>query len=66
MLLRDARENLRGARRTLVKDLDEMQKAAAGKRPAAAKRAPAKRTTTTKRAGAASSRKPSTRATRKT
>jgi hypothetical protein len=67
VLVRDARKNLRGAQRALVKDLDEVQKAAAGKR-ATAKRAPAKRSTATKRTGAASSRKPSgtrTRAARK-
>jgi hypothetical protein len=67
VLVRDARKNLRGAQRALVKDLDEVQKAAAGKR-ATAKRAPAKRSTATKRTGAASPRKPSgtrTRAARK-
>jgi hypothetical protein len=61
VLLRDARKNLRGVQRTLIKDFDEMQKAAAGKRrprskpakrtPAAgpsAKRAPAKRTAAAK------------------
>ena len=58
MLLRDARKNLRGTQRTLVKDLDAVQKAAAGKRSTAVKRTPAKRTTATKRTGAASSRKP--------
>ena len=69
VLLRDARKNLRGTTRTLVKDLEEVQKAAAGKRTTAAKRAPAKRATTTKRTGAASTRRPSgqtTRAGRKT
>jgi hypothetical protein len=44
VLLRDARKNLRGARRTLVKDLGDMQKAAAGKPRPAARRAPAKKT----------------------
>jgi hypothetical protein len=63
VLLRDARKNLRGAQRTLVKDLDEVQKAAAGKRRTPAKRAPAKRTAATKRTGAAS-RKSSGQATR--
>jgi hypothetical protein len=63
VLVRDARKNLRGTTRTLVKDLDEVQKAAAGKRTTAAKRTPAKRT------GTASTRRPSgqtTRAARKT
>ena len=64
VLLRDARKNLRGTQRTLVKDLDAVQKAAAGKRSTAVKRTPAKRTTATKRTGAASSRKPSGQAKR--
>ena len=38
VLLRDARMNLRGAQRTLVKDLEEVRKAALGER-ATAKRA---------------------------
>lgn len=45
-LLRDARKNLRGARRTLAKDLEEMQKAAAGKRRPTPKRTAPKRTAT--------------------
>ena len=69
VLLRDARKSLRGTTRTLVKDLEEVQKAAAGKPTAAAKRAPAKRATAAKRTGTASTRRTSgqtTRATRKT
>jgi hypothetical protein len=72
VLLRDARKNLRGTTRTLVKDLEEVQKAAAGKRPraAAATRAPAKGTTATKTTSTSSARKTtgqrSTRAARKT
>jgi hypothetical protein len=69
VLVRDARKNLRGTTRTLVKDLDEVQKAAAGKRTTAARRAPAKRATATKRTGTASTRRASgqtTRAARKT
>jgi ABC-type transporter Mla subunit MlaD len=57
VLLRDARKNLRGTTRTLVEDLEELQKAAAGKRSAAATRAPAKRPTATKRTGTTSGRK---------
>jgi hypothetical protein len=79
VLLRDARKNLRGVQRTLIKDLEEMQQAAAGRRPRAkpakrtaaakrsatgAKRAPAKQTAAAERA--ASSRKPAGRAARKT
>jgi len=75
-LLRDARKNLRGTQRTLVKDLEEMQQAAAGKRRTAPS-APAKRTTrsaatkpaaTTKRGGATARTSPAktTRAARKT
>jgi hypothetical protein len=61
-LLHDARKNLRGARRTLTKDLDEVQKAAAGKRRPSPRRGTAKRTTpakrtTAKRAGGATTRK---------
>jgi hypothetical protein len=71
VLVRDARKNLRGTTRTLVKDLDEVQKAAAGKRPraAATTRAPAKRTTTAKSTSTSSARKTTgqrTRAARKT
>lgn len=71
VLLRDVRKNLRSTQRTLIKDLEEMQKAAAGKRAraGATTRAPAKPTTTTKAAGTGSARKttaPRTRATRKT
>jgi len=72
VLVRDARKNLRGTTRTLVKDLEEVQKAAAGKRPrSTATRAPAKRTTASKSTGtrASSARKtsgPRTRSTRKT
>ena len=63
-LLRDARKNLREARRLLVKDLEEVRKAAAGKRAPAAKRAPAKRTTAKKRTGAGSAAKRSGQTTR--
>ena len=56
---KDLRRELSKGGRDLLKDLDVLQKAAAGKRPAAAKRAPAKHTRTTKRTGAASWRKPS-------
>jgi hypothetical protein len=62
-LLRDARTNLRGMPRTLIKDLEAVQKAAAGRRPTAAKRASAKRSTARKPSGA-SPRKPSGRTTR--
>jgi hypothetical protein len=56
VLLRDARKNLRGAQRTLLKDLEEV-KAAATKRPTArtTSRMPAKRTTATKASKTASS-----------
>jgi hypothetical protein len=77
VLLRDARKNLRGVQRTLIKDLEEMQKAAAGRRPrakpakrtpaatASAKRVAGKRTSATKRTGASSPpRKPAARTTR--
>jgi hypothetical protein len=71
VLLRDVRKNLRSTQRTLIKDLEEMQKAAAGKRAraGATTRAPAKPTTTTKAAGTGSARKTTaqrTRAARKT
>jgi hypothetical protein len=45
-------------------ELEEVQKAGAGKRRPAAKRAAAQRTTATKRSGAAAPRKPTGRATR--
>jgi hypothetical protein len=57
-------QNLRSARRTLVKDLEEVQKAAAGSRRPAARRAPAKRATAAARSGGASARKASPRTTR--
>jgi hypothetical protein len=67
-LLRDARKNLRGAQRTLIKDLEEVQKAATGKRRAPAKRSTARPTTATKGRAAAApkpARQP-TRSARKT
>ena len=64
-LLKDARKNLRGARRTLVKDLEDMQNAAAGKRGTAPKRTTApKRATAAKRTTAGGARKSSRPATR--
>jgi hypothetical protein len=59
VLLRDVRKNLRSTQRTLIKDLEEMQKAAAGKRAraGATTRAPAKRTAMTKSASTGSARK---------
>jgi len=72
VLLRDVRKNLRSTQRTLLKDLEDMQKAAAGKRAraGATTRAPAKRTAMTKSASTGSARKTTaarrTRAARKT
>jgi hypothetical protein len=59
VLLRDVRKNLRRTQRTLIKDLEEMKKAAAGKRAraGATTRAPAKRTAMTKSASTGSARK---------
>lgn len=56
--LRDLRRELGKGERDVLKDLEEMQKAAAGKRPrSSAARAPAKRTTTAKSATTSSPRK---------
>lgn len=66
-LLRDARKNLLGAQRTLTKDLEEVQKAAIGKRRPSPERAPSKptaqaRRTTAKRTGGTTGRKSAARA----
>ena len=59
VLLRDARKNLRGVQRTLIKDLEEVQKAAAGKRRSSTK--PAKAKAAAKRGGASAKRTPAKR-----
>jgi hypothetical protein len=63
-LLSNARKNLRSTQRTLIKDLDDMQKAATGKRSSArasSSGATAKRTTTSSKSSA-----PRPRSTRQT